>query len=169
MQLKIWKNCGCKLSSQTFECHWSQSKIFYRLAKINWTNILFQAKKICHGCQCLCHTTVVNLFKQQAIDGFSGISSWLFFTNIFLCDNFEFTNSIDDCNLPRNPASSGKLLFKGWFKTLPTSPSCLLQVALTKGIKLFFAVFFSNLVLAKGFRFHSSHLTQFEPCPQGNV
>ena len=58
MQLKIWKNCGCKLSSQTFECHWSQSKIFYHLATINGTNFLFQAKKICHGCQCLCHTTV---------------------------------------------------------------------------------------------------------------
>ena len=58
MQLKIWKNCGCKLSSQTFECHWPQSKIFYGLATINGTNILFQAKKICHECQCLCHTTV---------------------------------------------------------------------------------------------------------------
>ena len=59
MQLKIWKKCGCKLSSQTFECNWSQSKISDGLATINGTNILFQAKKICHGCQCLCHTTVV--------------------------------------------------------------------------------------------------------------
>ena len=60
MQLKIWKNCGCKLGSQTFECHWSQSKIFFGLATINGTKVLFQAKKICHGCQCLCHTTVLH-------------------------------------------------------------------------------------------------------------
>ena len=58
VQLKIWKNYGFKLNSQTFECHWPQSKIFYRLATINGTNIFFQAKKICHGCQCLCHRTV---------------------------------------------------------------------------------------------------------------
>ena len=45
MQLEIWENCGCNLSSQTFECHWSQSKIFVGLATINGTNILFKAKK----------------------------------------------------------------------------------------------------------------------------
>ena len=68
MQLKIWKNCGCKLSSQTFECHWSQSKIFFGLATINGTNILFQAKKICHGCQCLCHTMVLKKVPTWYLD-----------------------------------------------------------------------------------------------------
>ena len=56
--IKNLKKCGCKLSSQTFECNWSQSKISDGLATINGTNILFQEKKICHRCQCLCHTTV---------------------------------------------------------------------------------------------------------------
>ena len=56
MQLKIWKKYGCKLSSQTFECHWCQSKKFNHLATINRTNIFFPPKKICHGCQCLCNT-----------------------------------------------------------------------------------------------------------------
>ena len=62
--IKIWKKV-CKLSSQTFGCHWSQSKIFYHIATINGTNILFQAKKICHGRQCLCHTTVLELIWRS--------------------------------------------------------------------------------------------------------
>ena len=67
MQLKIWQKYGCKLSSQTFECHWCQSKKFNHLATINGTNIFFPAKKICHGCQCLCNTTAVYAWHLNVI------------------------------------------------------------------------------------------------------
>ena len=43
---------------------WSKEKIFYRLAAINGTNILFQAKEICHRCHCLCDMSHNSIFLE---------------------------------------------------------------------------------------------------------
>ena len=111
---------------------------------------------------------VLNLFKQQAIDGFSGISSWLFFYYSFvIISNSQIVLMI--VIFPETLPPQVSCSSKAGSKLCPLPLPACFKWPWQKASSFSLLYFFSNLVLAKGFRFHSSHLTQFEPCPKGNV
>ena len=56
-----------KQSFQILEWHWSRSKIFNRFSRKNVANIQKLAKKICHGWQSLCHTTVLTVPEGNGV------------------------------------------------------------------------------------------------------